>query len=379
VNIEDKVTLAHIDKINSKRMDIVPRCYILFENSCKSKHTFSIYKRALDYFLKWSNKDYESLIMLSEFDKNRLMQDYVISLRRRCESGVLSPNSVPTYVIGIFKFLKVSGCNFNIESIKQLYPQTVKLAGDKAITTEQIKQILRTCRYKRERALIHFCSATGARPEAITEIQFKHISKKNGFLKIVLYALDKHEMITYLHPEAVKVLDEYLEWRKSKGEKLISESFLFVNRAVIPKKLSVSAIENIMDGIWQNSDVERVKIGNRYELAMFTCYRKRFDTILEMNPKVSSGACQYLMDHMGYLSGRHYRRPTEEQIFESYKNTVKELMIDDSLRKDYEFEQKQKEFEKIETQKDVRIEELESRAERTEILLQKVLERLDSS
>ena len=52
-------------------------------------------------------------------------------------------------------------------------------------------------------------------------------------------------------------------------------------------------------------------------------------------------------------------------------------MIDDSLRKDYEFEQKQKEFEKNETQKDVRIKELESRAERTEQLLMKLMKKLD--
>ena len=232
MNIEDKVTLAHIDKINSKRMDTVPRCMILFENSCKSKKTFKTYKMALDYFLEWSNKDYESFFLLSEYDKNKIMQDYVISLRRRCESGEISPNSVSTYLAGVFKFLKVNGCNYNEMSIKQLYPAKMKLAGDSAISTEQIKQILRTCRYKRERALIHFCSATGARPEAITEIQFKHISRyQDGFIKVVLYPLDEHEMVTFLHPEAVSVIDEYLEWRKSKGEKITSESYLFVNTA----------------------------------------------------------------------------------------------------------------------------------------------------
>ncbi len=362
----------------SNSMYKIPRCMVLFENSCKSKSTFKIYKVALDYFLKWSNKDYESFFLLSEFDKNQIIQDYVISLRRRCESGEINPNSVPTYLAGVFKFLKVNGCNYNEMSIKQLYPAKMKLAGDSAISTEQIKQILRTCRYKRERALIHFCSATGARPEAITEIQFKHISRyQDGFIKVVLYPLDEHEMVTFLHPEAVSIIDEYLAWRKSKGEKITSESYLFVNRDVIPKKLSMSAIENIMDGIWKNSDVKRVKIGNRYDLAMFTCYRKRFDTALEFSPDVSTGAVQYLMDHTGYLSGKHYRRPEEKQIFSSYKSAVRELMIDDSLRKDYEYEQKQKAFEKIESVKDDRIKELESRAGRTEKLLAQLIKKLN--
>ena len=107
--------------ILSNSVDIVPRCMILFENSCKSKKTFKIYKVALDYFLEYSNKDYESFFLLSEFDKNKIMQDYVISLRRRCESGEISPNSVSTYLAGVFKFLRVNGCNYNEMSIKQSY------------------------------------------------------------------------------------------------------------------------------------------------------------------------------------------------------------------------------------------------------------------
>jgi len=359
-------------------MDKTPRCLILFQNSCKSRRTFETYDKTLNLFLKYSIKDHESFVLLSEFEKNQIMQDYVIHLRKRCESRDLSPNSVPNYLAGIFKFLKVNSCNFNKESIEELYPALTKLGGDKAITTEQIRRLILTCRYKRERALIHFCSATGARPEAITEVQLKHVSKyQEGFLKVVLYVGDTHEMITFLHPEAVKIIEEYLEERKFKGEKLTSESYLFVTNNVFAKKTSLNRLENIMDRVWKNSDVKRVKIGNRYDLAMFTCFRKRFDTALEFSPDVSTGAVQYLMDHSGYLSGKHYRRPEEKQIFNSYKNAVRELMIDDSLRKEYEFEKKHKEFEKNETQKDVRIRELEQRAERTEKLLMQLMKKLD--
>jgi integrase len=379
MTIEDVAYNIHKDQNLKKCMDKTPRCLILFQNSCKSKITFQTYNTVLDFFLQWSNKDHESFVLLSEFDKNQIMQDYVIHLRKRSESGDLSPNSVPNYLAGVFKFLKVNGCNFNEDSIKQLYPALMKLGGDKAITTEQIKRLLLTCRYKRERALLHFCSATGARPEAISEIQLKHVSKyEEGFLRIVLYVGDTHEMVTFLHPEAVKVLEEYLEWRKSKGKKINSESYLFVTNNVFVKKTSLNRLENMMSRVWKNSDVERVKIGNRYDLAMFTCFRKRFDTALEFSPDVSTGAVQYLMDHTGYLSGKHYRRPEEKQIFNSYKNAVRELMIDDSLRKDYEFEQKHKEFEKHETQKDFRIKELEQRAERTEKLLITLMQKLES-
>jgi len=44
-------------------MNKVPRCLILFENSC-SKNTFKTYKFLLDKFLNWCHKDYESFLIV---------------------------------------------------------------------------------------------------------------------------------------------------------------------------------------------------------------------------------------------------------------------------------------------------------------------------
>lgn len=96
-----------------------------------------------------------------------------------------------------FKFFKVNGWGYNEDSVKQIYPDLMKMGGDKAINAEQIRRLSLTCRYKREHALLHFCSATGARPEAITGIQIKHVLKyQEGFLRIVLHVGNTHEMIT---------------------------------------------------------------------------------------------------------------------------------------------------------------------------------------
>ncbi|NQV91699.1 hypothetical protein HQ489_04455 [Candidatus Woesearchaeota archaeon] len=95
-----------------------------------------------------------------------------------------------------------------------------------------------------------------------------------------------------------------------------------------------------------------------------------------MNYEVSSGASQYLMDHTGYLSGMHYRRPTEEQIFKAYRAVSVELMISNELRIGLQLKQKEDEITKRESQKDDRIKELESRAERTEKLLMQLMKKL---
>lgn len=359
-----------------------PRCLALFESACnKSPRTFKTYKFLLDKFLIWCHKDYESLLMVSSIELEDLLQDYCIFLRTRVDSKEISPNSISGYFNPIFRFLKVNRVKIDKDSVIQLYPDKIKLGGHDAITTEQIVKLLNACDTLRDRALVHFFSATGARPEAVCQLQLKHISEfEDGFNKVILYSEDfKHEMITFLHSEAVKVLREYFEERESNGEKLTSESWVFGvsgSWKSESKPMSYNVLENMFDRLWKRSGIKRIKIGNRYNLASTTSIRKRFDTILEMNPEVSSGASQYLMDHTGYLSGMHYRRPSEAQVFKSYQAVSIELMISNELRMELELKQKESLLQERESFKDIKIKELEQRAERTEKLLLQLMKKL---
>jgi site-specific recombinase XerD len=269
------------------------------------------------------------------------------------------------------QILKLNRKTIDRESITQLYPDKAKLGGDLAISTEQCRTLLDSTGEKREKALIHVYSATGARPEALCDLQLKHIEPyQDGFLKLLLYVGHSHEMISFLHPEASKALTEYLDWRKSRGEKLTRESYVFrANTLWSNQKMSLSVMENVMSRLWKSSDIKRNKIGRSYDIASTRGFRKRFDTILEMNPEVSMGATQYLMDHSGYLSGKHYRRPTAEQLFESYKKACSGLLINPESRLVLEIERKDKQLTENDSKKDERINELERKLVNVERLL----------
>ena len=60
------------------------------------------------------------------------------------------------------------------------------------------------------------------------------------------------------------------------------------------------------------------------------------------------GVIQYLMNHEGYMSGRHYRRPTPEQVFQACKKASPELMIADEYRLRLELEKSESEVGKVE-------------------------------
>jgi len=331
-----------------------PKCLTNLEQRCRAKRTFETYKYNLDIFLKYVHKDYDSLLLLPQIELEELFQEYCIFLKRRVENDDVSPNSIPSFFNGIFKFLKVNRKKFDKDMVTMMYPRRVKLGGHLAISTEQCKMMLNSTGEKRDKALIHFYCATGARPEAVCDLQVKHVVMyQDGFYKIVLYAGDMSEMITFLHPEASQALTEYFEWRKSKGEVLTGESPVFRSnsfqaRLTEPKPMVISVMHSVMYRLWKKSGIKRVRTGKRYDLSATTSFRKRFDTILEFNPEVSMGASQYLMNHEGYMSGKHYRRPTVEQVFQAYEKASLQLMISDELRLKSELERKESKVGKIE-------------------------------
>ncbi|MCH7967538.1 MAG: tyrosine-type recombinase/integrase [Thaumarchaeota archaeon] len=353
------------------------RCITIFENSCKTKSTFKSFLYFLDTYLKWSKYNYESLLELESTELENRLQDYVMYLKRRVDDGQLSPNTIPDILTAIFKFLKCNRKKFDRDVITQLYPDKIKLGGDRAITDDEIRQLLSFADI-RDTAIIHLVSATGARPEAISELKMKHVEKlEDGFTKLILYADDfKHETITFLHPEATHAYNQYIAWRKRKGDKITDQSYLFstiTNEKKNPSsRLNVGNMQCTMHRLFQKAGIVRTKKGRRYDLATFTGFRKRFNTRLEMNSEISLSVIQCLMDHTGYLS-RNYRKPTEEELLNEYKKGVNSLMISNEWKLKQELEEKKK--ENI-VEKDKRISVLESTLKKQEIMLNELMKKL---
>ncbi len=353
------------------------RCVVIFENSCKAKSTYKTFIHFLDNFLKWANLNYESLLELESVQLENILQDYVMYQKRRVDNGELSANSVPDMMTGIFKFLKSNRKKIDRELITQLYPDRVKLQGDRAITDDEIRQLLEYSD-KRESAIIHIVSATGARPEGLSDLKMKDVTPlEDGFTKLILYADDfKHETITFLHPEATHAFDEYIQWRKRHGEKITEDSFVFTSiqarNKIFTKKLNVGNMQCTIHRLFKTAGIIREKQGKRYDLATFGGFRKRFITRLLMNSKVSESTTQCLVDHIGYLS-RNYRKPTEEELLREYKKAVNDLIVSTEWKLKQELEESKKENV---IEKDKRISDLESALNKQEIMLGALMKKL---
>ena len=79
----------------------------------------------------------------------------------------------------------------------------------------------------------------------------------------------------------------------------------------------------------KKAGITRVKTGNRFDLASCGGFRKRFNTILKMNPNISQAVSERLTDHKDGLED-NYLKPTREELFEEYKKAIPELVFDEA-------------------------------------------------
>jgi len=329
-----------------------PRCLILFEESCKSERTFQTYLYHLDKFLNWVHKDYESLLFIEKPELTDLLVDYAIYQKKR-----VSPNSLPMMFAGIFKFLVMNDREFNNKKIISVFPEKIKSGGERAITDQELNEMIRVASSEKAQALIHVLSATGCRPEGIAELQMKHIEEMpEDCLRLTIYAGSLKEYTTFLHSVATRALKKYHAWRESHGEKLNPESFVFTTTrvfATLPsKQLHHTTIAKIISGVMKKANVRRVKTGNRYDLAVCTGIRIRFNTKLKKNPDISYPIAERFMDHK-YRLESHYLKPTKEELFQEYKKAIPDLVFDEAEKLRIESQNKQKKIDELQSNKQV--------------------------
>ena len=106
-------------------MENPPRCLILFEESCRTKATLETYRGLLAIFLKWANKDHESLLLLPDDQLQILLEDYMIYCKKRFKKA-----GIITRISAIEKFLFVNDKIVNKRKLMMFLPESQKSTED---------------------------------------------------------------------------------------------------------------------------------------------------------------------------------------------------------------------------------------------------------
>ena len=335
-----------------------PRCLKLFESACRSERTRKSYFQLLNSFLKWGDKDYESLLVLSDSELQILLEDYMMYCRRR-----YATSSIITIFASIQKFLFVNDRTVNKKKLMIFLPEKSK-TKQRAIATEEVRLLLKHCGSKRNRAIIHVFSATGCRPEALADLKIKHISEMpNSYSSVIFYAGSNNELQHFYHPEVTSAVNDYLDDRRQEGEKLEPERYLFRQKRWLSDSeshLTVTGIESIIDNLMKHAGIKRIKMNDkRYDLPVCNGFRNRFNTILKRNSDISYPIAEQFLDHKLRMEPS-YLFPTKEELFEEYKKAVPELTISNEWKLKMENENKQKRIEKLESDKDIQMKDMQS-------------------
>lgn len=357
------------------------RSTIRFEQAIKSEATKRNYRYCLSKFLEFARiKDSDGLLQLKDSALQTMVEDYLFTLKKRIEldpndKNYLNPNSVPAYFYGLKLFFAMNDKVLNWTKIEKMFPARVKTTGKNAYTTAHIQKMLYNTTSKKIRSLIHILASTGCRIGAVAPLKLKHVKDIEDCKAIVFYEGSTEEYIGFLTPEASKSLDEYLDERKRHGELLTDESPLIRKRYRIAGAKAQHNAQNTLEidinHIIKKAGIPRVKIGRRYNIQMDHGFRKRFDTILKDNKLGNLSLKEKLMSHRTSTIPLDsvYHDPSIQTMFEEFKLHIPNLTVDDSERLKLQNAIKDETIKKMESEKDIRITNLENKLSVIEKLL----------
>lgn len=318
------------------------RSYVLFTNVINSPATLKNYDHNLSVFMTWAEiNDYDTLVSFKTDEIQEKMENYVLFHKKR--NRELRRKTFVNKLAPIELFLEVNKILYHKRALHLLFGKDVKKQGNELpYTTNDIQKMLDVTKIKRNRAVILFFSSIGGRPSVIKDpiLKFKHVYPMPlGCKAVLLYSESNEEYWAFLTPESSKALDDYVDWRINKGERITKESPVFVEKSSKNgsydvenlQPLSYEGLYHILRRTLKNSDVERVKTGFRYDKAIFYGFRKRFNTVLKIDSEINSNIAEKLMAHKNGLDGVYFK-PTREECFREFLKAIPELTISEAER-----------------------------------------------
>jgi integrase/recombinase XerD len=330
-----------------------------FDDGIRRDTTRRSYHYYLDELLRFAQiTNYEDLAKLDQEQIHDLLKNWIRDMK---EKG-LKYKSAKTKLNAAELFFEMNRKILYKKILHKALPDSDYLPfGDVPFSTEELWKIKQAAKKPRDIAVVDFLASTGIRPASLIDpvLRIKHLKEMPHSCKAVrIYEGSKEGYWAFLTPEASSSLENYLNWRKSKGELITPESILFQNYENPNKKkeyLSHESIRQMLNGLFVLAGISRIKTKNRYDKAIVYGFRKRFNGILKMNNEINSNIAEKLMAHKRGLDGS-YLKPTLEECFKEFKKAIQDLTLDPSERQKFrikELESGKPDFEEILKEKEI--------------------------
>jgi integrase len=266
----------------------------------------------------------------------------------------------------------------NVKRAKKMYPTQKKKAGGKPYSTEQLQEILKCLNSTFSlpmKSTVLIMASSGCRVGFAEYLKVKHIGEfeKNGCKSILVYGGDKEEYHSFINSETVKVIDEWIKYRKSNGEIITGESWVIPQAKDHTKPMYERGIHgSIYEKIKHIDRGEKIGVGSgaRYETSITHGIRKRWNTIAKNTDGVNSNKVEKMYGHSTtHALDDTYYKPELSDLFKEYEKFSDRLVVSKEDRLELELLRKDEIIEENQAQKDDKIKSLEDRLERFEAFM----------
>jgi integrase len=212
----------------STRLEYIDQseAYKNFINSIDSDATKKNYHYFFPYFMRFCKIDnYDNMLKIELSRLESLIRDYIIYLKI---DKKLAPGSISAYLSPISHFYEMNDIDLRWKKLKKFKARLRSVVEDKPYTREQIKILIGSA-YLRDKCIILLMASAGLRRGALPYLRIQDLQKiqKYDLYKISVYKKEQEQYITFCTPECTKYIDQYLDWRRRLGEKLLPNSSLF--------------------------------------------------------------------------------------------------------------------------------------------------------
>jgi hypothetical protein len=275
--------------------------------------------------------------------------------KERVEKTEITGGTLRNFVKTIKLFCEMSEIPIHWKKITRGLPKSRKYAVDRAPTIDEIQQL---CEYpdRRIKGIVYTMASSGIRLGAWDYLRWKDIQpiERQGKViaaKIIVYAGDVEEYISFITAEAYLELQKWMQFRQESGEEINGNSWVmrqlwdtkkgYYHHGTIknPEKLKSSGIKRLMEdalwtqGIRKKSDLKR----NRYQFQTNHGLRKWFKTQCEISGMKSINI-EILMGHSIGISDSYYKLTEDDLLTEYLKAASNYLVIsnENQLQKQHE-------------------------------------------
>ncbi|KXB01928.1 hypothetical protein AKJ45_00915 [candidate division MSBL1 archaeon SCGC-AAA261F19] len=308
-----------------------------------SESTRSSYLNALKKLCNWCGRNPHELIMdrdkekdISDPNKRNRTKNLILDFRKHLENEGYAPSSINAMdgaIRGLYSSILGKEGMINVGNYEH---RDVTLKKDLVPTLEELKKLLDVSDLSTKFSII-FLAQTGMRPKDALDLKVGNIQRELDLDQspLAVRFLPKKdrgrgigERITFLGADGVKILKQYLEWRKSKGEEITPDSPLFVSRSKKydgqkAKGLTKQMLNERIKEATKKAGIENGDNG-KYGRFRTYCLRKFFMTQLT-NHGMEDRIVDFLMCHKVSSVDLSYWQRRVDQLREEYRKREKFL------------------------------------------------------